>query len=391
MTPPLAALGADPAFPAGLPFVRPSAPPRDAVFERLAPSYDAGRLTNGPLVAELEAAVADRLGVAHVVAMSTCTTGLMLVLRVLEHLGELAPDGPVLMPSFTFSATAHAAAWNARRCRFVECDASSFQIDVDDAKARVDGAAAILATHLFGAPCAPEAVEELGAAAGVPVLFDAAHAFGATRDGRAIGGFGSAEVFSLTPTKPVVAGEGGLVATNRADVAEALRIGRDYANAGDYDTRFVGLNGRMSELHAAVALCSLDRFDADLRRRRDIAARYTDDLAGVPGIGVQQVDGHDASTFKDFTVTVDPEAFGIDRDRLVQVMRAEGVDTRCYFDPPVHRQQSHARDAVSLPVTDTVAARVVSLPIYPSLTDADQEQVAAIIATAHAYAETLRS
>lgn len=389
MNPPLAALGGDPAFPAGLPFVRPSAPPRDVVFERLAPSYDAGRLTNGPLVAELEAAVADRLAVEHVVAVATCTTGLMLVLRVLDHLGELATDGPVLMPSFTFSATAHAAAWNGRRCRFVECDPASFQIDLDDTKTHVDGSAAILATHVFGAPCAPEAVEDLGAAAGVPVIFDAAHAFGATRAGRPVGGWGTAEVFSLTPTKPVVAGEGGLVATNRADVAAALRIGRDYANAGDYDTRFVGLNGRMSELHAAVALCSLDRFDADLARRRAIAARYTEALSAIPGVRVQQVDARDESTFKDFTIAIDPDSFGIDRNALVGVLRADGVDTRSYFDPPVHRQQSHARDAVALPTTDAVAARVVSLPIYPSLTDAELEGVVAIIAAAHEHSAAL--
>ena len=391
MNPPLAALGAPPAFPDGLAFVRPSAPPRAAVFERLAPSYDAGRLTNGPLVAELEAVVAERLAVDHVVAVATCTTGLMLVLRVLDHLGELAPGAPIVMPSFTFSATAHAAAWNGRRSRFVECDAATFQVDADDVKARVDGAGAILATHVFGAPCTPDVLDDIGTAAGVPVVYDAAHAFGATHDGRPVGGSGTAEVFSLTPTKPVVAGEGGLVATNRDDVAAALRIGRDYANAGDYDTRFVGLNGRMSELHAAVALCSLDRFDGDLCRRHAIAARYTGALVGVPGIGVQHVAPKDESTYKDFTITVDAARFGLDRDALVRVLRAEGVDTRCYFDPPVHRQQSHAQDAVALPTTDAVAARVVSLPIYPSLTDAELERVVAIIVAAHEHAGALQS
>jgi len=365
-----------------MPFVRPATPPRADVFERLGASYDAGMLTNGPLVRELEDAVAARLGVPHVVAVSSCTTGLMLVLRVLDHLGELETGAPVLLPGFTFSASAHAVSWNARSCRFAECDPDSFQLDVDDAKARVDGVGAVLATHIFGAPCRPEAVEDIGAAAGVPVVFDSAHAFGAWRGGRPVGGFGAAEVFSLTPTKPLVAGEGGLVATTRDDIAAGLRIGRDYANPGDYDTRFVGLNGRMSEMHAAVALCSLDRFDEHLARRRAIAARFCDQLVGVSGIAVQLVDPDDCSTYKDFTIAVDREQLGIDRDTLVAVLRAEGVDTRCYFDPPAHRQQSHASDAVELPITDAVSKRVLSLPIFPSLTDADVDAITDVIARA---------
>ncbi|HEX5615216.1 MAG TPA: aminotransferase class I/II-fold pyridoxal phosphate-dependent enzyme, partial [Acidimicrobiia bacterium] len=224
----LAVLGAAPAFPDGVPFVRPPAPPLDAVVALLAPSYERGMLTNGPLVRELETRVAERLGVRHVVAVASCTTGLMLVLRVLDL------RGPVVLPSFTFSASAHAVAWNGLAPRFVDCDAASFQVDLEHAAARLDGAGAVLATHVFGAPCRPEAVEALAERHGIPVVFDAAHGFGATRAGRPLGGFGRAEVFSLTPTKPLVAGEGGLVATDDDDLAHAVRIGRDYANPGDY-------------------------------------------------------------------------------------------------------------------------------------------------------------
>ncbi len=391
MTARLAILGGTPAFADRLPFVRPAVPPRDDVFARLAPSYDAGMLTNGALVRELEERAAARLGVAHVVAVSSCTTGLMLVLRVLDHLGELDPAAPVLLPSFTFSASAHAVSWNARACRFAECDPGSFQLDVDDAKRRTDGIGAVLATHVFGAPCGAEAVEDLGAAAGVPVVFDAAHAFGARRGERAVGTFGVAEVFSLTPTKPLAAGEGGLVATQRDDVAAALRIGRDYANPGNYDTRFVGLNGRMSEIHAAVALCSLDRFDEHLERRRAIAARYRDALADVPGVAAQEIDPDDRSTFKDLTITVEPGTFGVDRDTFVRALAAEGIDTRLYFDPPAHRQQSHAVDATDLPVTDEVASRVVSLPIYPSLRDEHVDTISAVVAEVHRQSSAIRA
>ena len=355
--------------------------PLDEVVARLRPTYEQGAMTNGPLVRELEATVAERMGVAHVVAVSSCTTGLILALAGLRHFGEI--DGPVLMPSFTFSAGPHAVGWNDLPVRFAECDPLSFQLDLVDAHTRLEGAGAIMATHVFGAPCRPEQVEALGAEAGIPVLFDAAHGFGGTRAGRPLGGFGEVEVFSMTPTKPLVAGEGGLVCTDRDDLAEYLHLAREYGNPGDYDTRFIGLNGRLSEMHAAIALASISHIDEHLAERRRMAARYADAILDIPGVRVQAVDEGDESTFKDFTIAVDPLAYGADRDTLVSVLRAEGVDTRNYFDPPVHRQQSHAtRSPSDLPVTDAVARTVVSLPLYPALTDATIDGIVDLIATA---------
>ncbi|HEX6420777.1 MAG TPA: DegT/DnrJ/EryC1/StrS family aminotransferase [Acidimicrobiales bacterium] len=369
-----------------LPFARPARPELERVVRRLAPSYESGQLTNGRLVRDLEGLMADRLGVAHVVAVSSCTSGLLLVVQALVE----GRRGPVVLPSFTFSASAHAVAWNGRRPRFVECHPTSFQMDLAHAEAVLGDAAAIMATHVFGAPCRPVEVEKLAASAGVPVMFDAAHAIGATSGGRAVGGFGDAEVFSLTPTKPMVAGEGGLIATNDTDLAARFRVGRDYGNPGDYDTRFVGLNARMSEFHAAMALESLADLERTLGRRRALAARYVDGLRDVAGVRTQAVPDGDVSTYKDFTVAVDQAEFGIDRDRLVAVLAAAGVDTRNYFDPPVHRQQAHRGDRpVSLPTTDAVSRRVLSLPIYPDLSEADIDAVVEVIRLAHEHAERL--
>jgi dTDP-4-amino-4,6-dideoxygalactose transaminase len=348
------------------------------VVERLAPSYERGMLTNGPLVRELEETMAERLGVRHVVAVSGCTSGLMLAIRALE------PAGPVLLPSFTFSASAHAVAWNGLGRRFAECTTDSFQLDLHDASERLDGVGAVMATHIFGAPCDPHSVEQLGARAGVPVVFDAAHALGAMHHGTPVGGFGDVEVFSMSPTKPVVAGEGGLVSTNRDDVAQAVRMGRDYGNPGDYDTRFVGLNARLSELHAAVALESVAELDEHLVIRRALAQRYSEGLREVPGILFQRYDTADQHTWKDLTVRVEPGHFGCNRDLLVRALRAEGIDTRNYFDPPVHRQRSHRDPAVSLPVTDSVASSVVSLPLYRSLDPSTVDEIVEVIAAVQA-------
>lgn len=357
-----AILGGPPEFPDGLPFARPFTPPLDAVTARLRPSYERGELTNGRLVRELEARAAERLAVDHVVAVSSCTAGLMLSIQA------LGGDGPVLLPSFTFSASAHAVAWNRRHPLLADCDPDSLQLDLTAAEDRLGGATAILATHVFGAPCRPSAVEKLAESRAIPALFDAAHAFGARHDGRPVGGFGLAEIFSLSPTKPVVAGEGGLVATSDAQLAETIRIGRDYGNPGDYDTRFVGLNARMSELHAAMALESLAIVDEQIGRRTEVASRYCAGLVGLPGIATQEIDPPDTSTYKDFSLIVDPAELGLDRDQLVLALKAEGVDTRNYFDPPIHRQQAYAGlETGPLPVTDDVCRRVTSLPMFARL------------------------
>jgi dTDP-4-amino-4,6-dideoxygalactose transaminase len=381
-----ALLGGDATFAPGLPFARPSRPSLEHVVRRLQPSYDRGMLTNGPLVRDLERRIAERLGVSHVVALSSCTSGLMLVLQALTD----GRPGPVVLPSFTFSASAHAVAWNGLTPRFVECRPDTFQIDTAHAATALDGASAILATHIFGAPCDPVRVEEIARAHGIPVVFDAAHALGALTDQAPLGSFGSAEVFSLSPTKPLVAGEGGLVATNDSALAEILRIGRDYGNPGDYDTRFAGLNARMSEFHAAMALESLELLDESLERRRFLASMYRGYLDDVPGIEFQAFSSRDTSTFKDLTIRVDADRFGLDRDGLALALLAEGVDTRKYFDPPVHRQRAYAHlDDSCLPVTDAVSSSVLSLPVFPDLRDRDVERVAEIIRSVHTHAVEL--
>lgn len=380
-----AILGGSPTFADGLPFFRPAKPPLERVVARYTPSYESGALTNSGLRRAFEEASAEKLGVRHAIAVSSCTAGLMLVMQALAK-----PGSAVAMPSFTFSATAHAAMWAGAVPRFTECLDDTCQIDVADAAKRLDGVSLLVGTHVFGASCRPEELEEVARQAGIPVIFDAAHGFGGTHRGKPLGGFGAAEVFSLSPTKVLIAGEGGVVATNDDELAARVRLGVDYGNPGDYDTQFAGLNARMSEFHAATALCSLEELDDHLAIRRDLADRYRSGLASVPGVRLQSVDADDESTYKDLTVIVDEADFGVDRDTLAKALKADGVDTRPYFWPPVHRQSAYSHlDTADLPVTDWVSSRVVSLPLWRDIPAGAVETVVDVVANIHAHADQI--
>ena len=376
-----AVAGGAPAFPEGLAFARPFTPPLDKVVARFTPSYERGVLTNGPVGREFEEASAERLGVSHAIGVSSCTSGMMLALKA------LGVEGPVVLPSFTFSATAHAVAWNDLQPVFAECDAATFQLDIADAARRIEPGGAIIGTHVFGSPCRPRELEKLAHSSGAALLFDAAHAFGAMSGKKAVGGFGDVEVFSLSPTKLVVGGEGGLVTTNRSDVAAAVRLGRDYGNPPDYDCRFAGLSARMSELHASVAIESLAVLDEHLDRRTFLARAYQTGLGTVPGIEAQAIAPGDVTTWKDFAVTVDEDAYGLPRNAVVKALRAEGIDVRVYFSPPVHTHQCYVTPgAQGLPVTDRVAARVLCLPMHTDMSWRDVERVVQVLATLHTHA-----
>jgi dTDP-4-amino-4,6-dideoxygalactose transaminase len=364
-------------FPEGLPLVRPSVPDLDVLTDRIREVLVGRSLTNGRLVRELEERAADYLGVRHCIAVSSCTAGLMLVLRAADLSGD------VVIPSFTFAATAHAVAWNGLRPVFADIDPQTLTLS-PSAAARSAGVrtSAILATHLYGTPCDVEALEAAARAHGVGLFFDAAHAFGSRRAGTPVGGFGDAEVFSLSPTKVMVAAEGGLITTDDDVLAERCRIGRDYGNPGNYDCLFVGLNARMSELHAAVALGSLEGLDGRIDRRNELAEAYREVLSPVVGIGFPVVSEGDRTTYKDFTILVEPEEAGLDADGLARALGAEGIETRRYYAPPVHsmRAYRHLNANGHLPVTEWAARRVLTLPLWSDMSEEKVERVGVAIA-----------
>jgi dTDP-4-amino-4,6-dideoxygalactose transaminase len=269
-------------------------------------------------------------------------------------------------------------AWNGLRPLFVDCDAHTFCIDAKQVREQITPqTAAILAVHMFGNPAPVRELQEIANTSGLPLVYDSAHAFGSSSMGKHIGGFGTAEVFSFSPTKLVVAGEGGLIATNDARLAEKLRAARNYGDAGNYDPDILGVNARMSEVHGALALRGLAGLDARVARRNEIRKRYQRNLKDLPGIQFQQISEDDLSTCKDFSLIVNENEFGHARDWLINGLRRENIDVRKYFSPPVHMQKLYRElwDGRPLAVTEYVSNAVISLPIYSSLTDESVDKV----------------
>ena len=374
-----------------IPITLPTLPPLREYKGRLQRLWETGQITNGPFVHETETKLEGYIGDTHCIAMANCTIGLVLALKALDL------KGAVVLPSFTFFATAHSLIWNGLEPVFADIDEQTWNLAPESVKEVLDqrgDICAILGVHVFGNPCQEDELEGLAKQYDVRLIFDSAHALGSESNGKKIGAFGDIEVFSLSPTKPVVAGEGGIASTRRGELAGRLRSGRDYGNEGDYNPSFIGLNARLSELHAAMALGSLEMLESNIKRRNEVVRRYVDVLGTVPGIKFQLVREQNRSTFKDFTTLIEPEEFGVSRDALSWWLNRERIDTRKYYFPPVHMTRAYcdrwgkARDE-ELPVTNMVSRKVLSLPIWSHMDDNIVDRVCETIMTAHGAAEEI--
>jgi dTDP-4-amino-4,6-dideoxygalactose transaminase len=300
--------------------------------------------------------------------------------------GRSEPVGEVIIPSFTFLAAPAAIAWNNLRPVFVDVDQASTNVSTQAVAAAITPrTVAIAACHNFGNPCDMAGLEALAAEHSLPLVIDAAHGFGASMHGRPVGKGGTAQVFSLSPTKLLVAGEGGIVATDCDCLAHFVRLGREYGNDGSYDALFSGVNGRMPELSAATALAGLEILDDVATARRKVAAFYRDELSYLPGLGFVEEARGAQSSHKDFSITIDPGKFGISRDALRRVLADRGIETRTYYNPPCHRQTAfeHFYDrSRPLPITELLSSRSLSLPLGAHVDEAVAAEVCETIANA---------
>jgi dTDP-4-amino-4,6-dideoxygalactose transaminase len=365
--------------------IRPVLPSLEEIQPGIEAMLRTGMVTKGSLLREFEQAVADHLNVRHAIGVSSCTTGLMLTCRCLGLTGD------VVVPSFTFMATISALVWAGLRPVFADVDIDTATLDPEAVESAITPeTSAILAVHNFGNPADIDALQAIADRHNLKLMFDAAHGFGARYRGLPVGSQGDAQAFSLSPTKLLIAGEGGIVATNDDALADRLRAGREYGNAGNYDSAFAGMNGRMAEFNALLGLAGLARLPEAAARRNEVAALYRAELSDVPGVGFQEVRAGNQSSYKDFSITIDAEAFGMDRDALTLALQVEQIETRAYYDPPAHRQTAYQSyyDGTPLPATDALAAASLSLPIWSDMDDETVRTVSAAIQRAHRHARS---
>ncbi len=359
-----ALLGGKPIFAEKVNIVRPVLPDFEQMADGVNDILRTGMVTKGTFLKQFEQAVAEHLGVRHAVAVSSCTTGLMLSYK------GLGLTGDVLVPSFTFMATVSALVWNGLRPVFVDVRRGTTNLDPEAAEAAITPrTSAIVAVHNFGNPAEIDALEALCRRRGLKLIFDAAHGFGALYQGRPVGAQGDAQSFSLSPTKLLISGEGGVVSTNDDTLAESVRVGREYGNSGNYDSLFAGLNARMPEFNALLGMRSLEMLENAAQTRNAAASLYREMLGRLPGIEFQEVLPGNRNSYKDFSITVDAAAFGMSRRALETALAAENIDTRKYYDPPVHCHTAYQPyyDGQPLPNTDWLAAHSLSLPMWTNM------------------------
>lgn len=360
-----AILGGDPIFSPALPMAKPRLPRGRDLSAQFESIVDSGHLTKGQHLAEFEEASRIYLGVDHALGVSSCTSGLMLCLQALKRRQNGAAV-KIAVPSFTFLASLTAIDWAGLEPVFVDVDPETMNLCLDDLEKvlQKEEIAAVLAVHCFGNPVPRDEIERLTSKYNALLLFDAAHGFGSIHEKKKVGIGGWCQVFSLTPTKMVVAGEGGIIATNDGDLAQELRVGREYGNDGTYDTLFPGLNARLSELHACLATASLNMLEEVVAHRNQMACHLTGALSEIPGVGFQKITPNSRTTYKDFTISIDPDTFGLSRDRIADALLAEGIPTRKYFSPACHQHRAFQQFSTrTLPGTEQLSSRCLSLPL----------------------------
>jgi dTDP-4-amino-4,6-dideoxygalactose transaminase len=364
----LAIPGAPPAFLQPLHVGQPNITNRDKFLAGVARVLDNHWLTNnGPLVQEFELRVAGLLGVKHCIAMCNGTIALEIAIRALGLTGE------VIVPSWTFVATAHALYWQGITPVFADIDPATHNLDPVAVRRMITPrTSGIIGVHLWGRAAPVDELQAIANEHGLKLMFDAAHAFGSSYQGRSIGQFGVCEVFSFHATKSFNTMEGGAVTTNDDNLAETMRLMRNFGFKGYDNVIHPGTNGKMIEVCAAMGLANLDGFDGLVEANRRNHAAYKQALADIPGISVLDYVSAERSNHHYIVLEVGDEC-PVSRDDIIAALHAENVLARKYFWPGCHGMQPY-RDlfphaGLMLPNTIAVAKRVVVLP------NVDQESI----------------
>jgi len=376
----LAVFGGTPAFERPLHVGLPNIGNRDRLQARINDMLDRRWLSNaGPFVQEFERTIEATTGARHCIAICNATVALEIAIRALGLRGE------VIVPSFTFVATAHALQWQAITPVFCDIDPCTHTLDPGQIERLVTPrTTGIIGVHIWGTPCRIADLEEIADRRGLRLLFDAAHAFGVSHGGRMIGTFGDVEVFSFHATKFLNSFEGGAIVTSDDELAAKIRLMQNFGFAGYDNVIYLGTNGKMSEVSAAMGLTSLESLEEFVTVNHRNFLAYRQNLADLPGVRFVPVnDGAERNNFQYVTLEIDPASSGVSRDHMVEILHAENVLARRYFYPGCHRMEPYRsyfpHAGLLLPVTERIAERVLVLPTGTGISLAEIEDIAAIL------------
>jgi len=374
----LAINGALPAFADPIHVGRPNVGNNARFLKHVEAILNSRWLTNdGPLVQQLEAMIAEYLGVKHCVAMCNGTIALEIAIRALGLSGE------VIVPSYTFVATAHALHWQGITPVFADIDASTHNLDPASVRRMITPrTTGIVGVHLWGRPSAVAELQTIADENGLQLLFDAAHAFGCSHEGAMIGGFGRAEVLSFHATKFFNTMEGGAVVTNDDGLAEMMRLMRNFGFAGYDNVIHPGTNGKMIEACAAMGLVNFEDLPDVLKANQINYERYAKALDQLQGLQLIDYDERERNNYQYVVVEVEDGCLA-NRDELVAALHAENILARKYFWPGCHRMKPY-RDLFpnagrELEETEAVAARVLVLPTGLSLSVEQQLVITSVL------------
>jgi dTDP-4-amino-4,6-dideoxygalactose transaminase len=390
----LALLGGAPSFSATLPVGRPNVPrgrARARLMSQLAEILDRQWLTNhGPVVARFEQEIQRLTGVRHAIAVCNATQGLQVAARACGLTGE------VIVPAFTFIATAHALSWIGLQPVFADVDPATHTLDPQRIEKLITPrTSGIVPTHLWGNPCAVEQLEKIARWHELSVIYDAAHAFGCSRGGRLIGAFGEAEVFSFHATKFINSGEGGAITTNDDELAARMRRMGNFGFEGFDRVTDAGTNAKMSEMAAALGLAGIEMMDEIIEINRKNYAAYQAGLDGLPGVRLLPHAQSERHNYQYVVIEIEADRAGLSRDQLRDVLWAEGIMARRYFHPGCHRmepylsQRAEGRLYQSLPVTERLAEAVLTLPTGASVGAGEIAMICQVICFALEHAHEL--
>jgi perosamine synthetase len=333
-----------------------------------------GALRQGKVCAEFEERFADKVGAKFALTCSSGTAALHLA-----YLACLHPGDEVLVPGFTFIATASMVTMTGAVPVFCDITPDEWVIDIEDAEGKItERTKAIAPVHLFGNCCEVEAIKELAAKYELLIIWDAAQAHGTTYRGADVGGLDDLVCYSFYPSKNMFTGEGGMVTTNNPDLAERIKHMRTHGQTDKYYHTMLGLNYRMTDVEAAIGLKQLDRVDEMLAVRRRNGAMLSELLSKVEGVMPQRITVGCQHSYHQFCLLVDQDTFGMDRDQLAERLEEQGIATGVHYPRGLNRQPVFEKlyGSHSLPVIDDICRRILAIPVHHGLSEYQCREVA---------------